>query len=314
MINGKQQIKVAIDFHTYSELILWPMGYTTTDVPPDLTFDDWDTMVTMGQAMAAMNGYTPEQSSDLYITDGTIVDWEYGQHGILNYTFEMYPETAGQGGFYPPDEVIPAETARNRGPVLYLLEQAACPYAVIGKSNEYCVASSTGYKSATSQAAVTSSSGDNNGFQTSPGNMLADDGLYAVDTNSGTSTSTSCTATQKDRHVLSNFGFSVPAGSTIQGIEVKLNSRVDSTSGSPRFCVQLSWNGGSTWTTPITSATLSTAETMYILGGVTNTWGRTWTNTDFNNANFRVRLTMVASNTSRDFSLDWVGVQVRHTP
>lgn len=314
VVNGKQQIKAAIDFHSYSELILWPMGYTTTDVPPDLTFDDWDTMVTMGQAMAAMNGYTPEQSSDLYITDGTIVDWEYGQHGILNYTFEMYPETAGQGGFYPPDEVIPAETARNRGPVLYLLEQAACPYAVIGKSNEYCVASSTGFNGATSQAAVTSGSGDNNGFQTSAGNMLVDDGLYAVDTNSGTNTSTSCTATQKDRHVLSNFGFSIPAGSTIQGIEVKLNSRVDSTSGSPRFCVQFSWNGGSSWTTAVTSATLSTAETMYILGGVTNTWGRTWTNTDFNNANFRVRLTMVASNNSRDFSLDWVGVQVRYTP
>ncbi len=314
VVNGKQQIKVAIDFHTYSELILWPMGYTTTDVPPDLTFDDWNTMVTMGQAMAAMNGYTPEQSSDLYITDGTIVDWEYGQHGILNYTFEMYPETAGQGGFYPPDEVIPAETARNRGPVLYLLEQAACPYGVIGKSNEYCVASSTGFKSAAAQSAVTSSSGDNNGFQTSAGNMFVDDGLYAVDTNSGTNTSTSCTATQKDRHVLSNFGFSIPAGSTIQGIEVKLNSRVDSTSGSPRFCVQFSWNGGSSWTTAVTSATLSTAETMYILGGVTNTWGRTWTNTDFDNANFRVRLTMVASNTSRDFSLDWVGVQVRYTP
>ena len=314
VLNGKQQIKVAIDFHTYQELILWPMGYTTTDVPPDLTYDDWNTMVTMGQAMAAMNGYTPEQSSDLYITDGTIVDWEYGQHGILNYTFEMYPKTSTQGGFYPPDEVIPAETARNRGPVLYLLEQAACPYGVIGRSNEYCVASSTGYRSAASQAAVTSGSGDNNGFQTSAGNMLVEDGLFAVDTNSWTSTTTSCTAAQKDRHVLSNFGFSIPAGSTVQGIEVKLNSKVDSTSGSPRFCVQLSWDGGATWTSAITSGTLSTAETMYILGGVTNTWGRAWTSTDFDNANFRVRLTMVASNTSRDFSLDWVGVQVRYTP
>ncbi len=314
VINGKQQITVAIDFHTYSELILWPMGYTTTNIPPDMTTDDWNTMVAMGQAMASTNGYTPQQSSDLYITDGTINDWLYAQHGILNYTFEMYPETAGQGGFYPPDEVIPAETSRNRDAVLYLLEQAACPYGVIGKSNEYCVATSTGFRSATAQAAVTSSSGDNNGFQTNAGNMLVDDGLYAVDTNSGTSTSTSCTATQKDRHVLSNFGFSIPAGSSIQGIEVKLNSRADSTSGSPRFCVQLSWNGGASWTTAVTSGTLSTAETIYTLGGVTNTWGRTWTNTDFDNANFRVRLVMVASNTSRDFSLDWVGVQVRYTP
>jgi carboxypeptidase T len=314
VVNGKQQIKVAIDFHTYSELILWPYGYTTTDIPADMTADDRNTMALMGQAMASTNGYTPEQASDLYITDGTINDWLYGQHGILNYTFEMYPVTSGQGGFYPPDEVIPTETARNREAVLYLLEQAACPYNAIGKGNEYCVASSTGFRNPTAQAAVTSGSGDNNGFQTNAANALADDGLYAVDTNSGTGTSTSCTSSAKDRHTFSNYGFTIPAGSTIQGIEVKLNSRVDSTTGSPRFCVQLSWNGGASWTTAVTSATLSTAETMYTLGGVTNTWGRAWTNTDFNDANFRVRLVMVASSTSRDYSLDWVGVQVRHTP
>ncbi len=314
VINGKQQITTAIDFHTYSELILWPYGYTTTNVPADMTTDDWNAMVAMGQAMAATNGYTPEQASDLYITDGTINDWLYAQHGILNYTFEMYPVTSSQGGFYPPDEVIPAQTARNRDAVLYLLEQSACPYGVIGKSNEYCVASSSGYRSAASQAAVTSSSGDNNGFQTSAASMLADDGAFAVDTNSGTGTATTCNSTAKDRHVLSNFGFNVPTGSTIQGVEVKLNSKVDNTTGAPKFCVELSWNGGTSWTTAVSSATLSTAETTYMLGGVTNTWGRTWTNTDFNDANFRVRLTMVASNTSRDFSLDWVGVQVRYTP
>ena len=127
-------------------------------------------------------------------------------------------------------------------------------------------------------------------------------------------TSTSCTSANKDRHVLYNFGFSVPAGSTIQGIEVKLNSKVDSTTGAPKFCVELSGKGGATWTTAISSATLSTNETIYPLGGVTNTWGRTWTNTDFDDANFRVRLVMVASNNSRVFSLDWVGVQVRYTP
>ncbi len=138
VINSKQQITVAIDFHSYSELILWPYGYTFTDVPADMNIDDYNTMVTMGQAMAATNGYTPEQSSDLYITDGTIVDWEYGQHRILNYTFEMYPRTSAQGGFYPGDEVIPAETSRNRAAILYLLDKAACPYDVIGKGAQYC--------------------------------------------------------------------------------------------------------------------------------------------------------------------------------
>ncbi|MBM3125730.1 MAG: zinc carboxypeptidase [Chloroflexi bacterium] len=138
VINGEQQITVAIDFHTYSELILWPYGYTTTDIPSDMNADDHATMVAMGQAMAATNGYTPEQASDLYITDGTINDWQYGVHRILNYTFEMYPRTSSQGGFYPPDEVIPAETSRNRASILYLLDKAACPYDVIGKGAQYC--------------------------------------------------------------------------------------------------------------------------------------------------------------------------------
>jgi len=38
----------------------------------------------------------------------------------------------------PPDEVIAAQTARNRGPLLYLIDMAACPYAAIGKASTYC--------------------------------------------------------------------------------------------------------------------------------------------------------------------------------
>jgi carboxypeptidase T len=137
IIGGVQQIKTNIDFHTYGELVLWPYGYTYTDVPADMTQDDHDVFVTMGQAMAALNGYTPQQGSDLYITDGTIDDWMYGAQSIFSFTFEMYP-AGSTPGFYPPDEVIPAETARNREPILYLLEKADCPYAVIGKQVEYC--------------------------------------------------------------------------------------------------------------------------------------------------------------------------------
>jgi len=85
-----------------------------------MTQDDHDAMVALGQAMAATNGYTPEQASDLYIFDGSINDWLYGVHRIFSYTFEMYPISTDQAGFYPPDEVIPAQTARNREAILYL--------------------------------------------------------------------------------------------------------------------------------------------------------------------------------------------------
>lgn len=317
VIGGEQQITVAIDFHTYSELVLWPYGYTYTDVPADMTQDDHAVLVAMGQAMAATNGFTPQQASDLYITDGTINDWLYGVHGILNYTFELYPKTSSQGGFYPPDEVIPAETSRNRAAVLYLLDQADCPYDVIGKGAIYCSGTppvDTGLRSPTGSAAVTSSAGDNNGYQTNPTNAFGNDSLFAVDTNSGTGTSTSCTSTAKDKHIYSNYGFSVPTGATVIGIEVRADGRADSTTGAPKFCVQLSWNGGASWTSAKTTSTLTTSEATYLLGGTTDTWGRTWASGDFSNTNFRVRIINVASNTSRDFSLDWLSVRVLYQP
>jgi hypothetical protein len=138
VVGGKQQITTNIDFHTYSELVLWPYGYTYTDIPADMKVDDHAVFTTLGKKMAATNGYKPEQASDLYITDGTIDDWMYGAQHIFAYTFEMYPGSFGGGGFYPPDEVIPRETSRNREAVLLFLEASDCPYEVIGKEQQYC--------------------------------------------------------------------------------------------------------------------------------------------------------------------------------
>ncbi|OEJ94623.1 M14 family metallopeptidase [Streptomyces thermolilacinus] len=138
VVGGKQQIRAAIDFHTYSELILWPYGWTYADTAPGMTQDDRDAFAAVGRKMAASNGYTPEQSSDLYVTDGSIDDWLWGDQRIFGYTFEMYPSGSSGGGFYPPDEVIERETARNRDAVLQLLENADCMYRSIGKQQQYC--------------------------------------------------------------------------------------------------------------------------------------------------------------------------------
>ncbi|MFE3786708.1 M14 family metallopeptidase [Streptomyces goshikiensis] len=137
VVGGKQQIKAAIDFHTYSELVMWPFGWTYNDTAPGMTADDLAAYKKTGLSMAASNGYTAEQSSDLYITDGTIDDWLWGNQKIFAYTFEMYPSSGG-GGFYPPDEVIDRETARNKDAVLQLLENADCMYRAIGKEAQYC--------------------------------------------------------------------------------------------------------------------------------------------------------------------------------
>ncbi len=136
-IGGVQQIKTAIDFHTYSELILWPYGYTTADTAPTMSTDVRNTFATLGQNMATTNAYKPEQASDLYIADGAIDDWLWGAEGIFGYTFEMYPKSSSPG-FYPPDEAIPAQTSRNREAVLRLLEISDCPYKAIGKETQFC--------------------------------------------------------------------------------------------------------------------------------------------------------------------------------
>ncbi|GGK21524.1 carboxypeptidase T [Pilimelia terevasa] len=137
VVGGKQQIKANLDWHSYSELILWPYGYTNKAVEPGLTQDDASTFQTWGKKMAESNGYTPKQASGLYITDGSSLDWLWAEHKIFGYTFEMYPKGASPG-FYPPDTVIEKETTRNKEASLFFMETADCPYKLIGKQDQYC--------------------------------------------------------------------------------------------------------------------------------------------------------------------------------
>jgi hypothetical protein len=126
VVHGRQQITAHIDFHSFSELVLWPYGFTTTETGPGLSAADAAVFRAMGEAMAATNGYLPEQSSHLYISDGSIGDWMWSQHRVWSYTFEMYPTSLTQGGFYPPANVIDRETARNDAAVDLLLRYADC--------------------------------------------------------------------------------------------------------------------------------------------------------------------------------------------
>ncbi|HEU0243592.1 MAG TPA: M14 family zinc carboxypeptidase [Candidatus Limnocylindrales bacterium] len=134
VVDGRQQIRVAISFHEYGRLVMWPYGYTTRNVPADMTTQDHDALAAIGRHMAATNGYTPEQASDLYVTSGTTRDYEYGRYRIFSYTFELSAVD------YPKDTRIATETGRNKEAVLYLAERAWCPLSVLGTavSNARC--------------------------------------------------------------------------------------------------------------------------------------------------------------------------------
>src|SRR5690606_6646352 len=131
------QIRASIDFHAFSEMVLWPYGHTRSATGPGLGPDASRTFKALGTSMAATNGYLPQQASGLYATDGTLDDWLWGAHHIFAFTFELYPRTSSPG-FYPPAAVLPRETARNREAVLLLLELADCPYRAIGREARHC--------------------------------------------------------------------------------------------------------------------------------------------------------------------------------
>ena len=125
VVGGRQQIKVAVSFHEFGRYVMWPYAATTGDLPSDMTGQDRAALVTIGKAMASRNGYRPMQASDLYVASGTTADWLYGTYRLAAFTVEMSAID------YPPDTAIASETGRNREAVLYLLERAWCPLAVV---------------------------------------------------------------------------------------------------------------------------------------------------------------------------------------
>ncbi len=74
---------VFMDVHSYSELVLWPWGYTNSNTGNQTAFR------TLGRKMAYFNDYMPQRSIELYATNGTTIDFAYGELGVAAYTMEL---------------------------------------------------------------------------------------------------------------------------------------------------------------------------------------------------------------------------------
>lgn len=129
VVDGRQQIRIHLSFHSFGRVIVWPWAYSSAGVPDT---DDRASLAAIGSEMARRAGYRGMQSNALYPTDGDQIDWMYGAHRIFSYTVELADRR------YPPDEMIPTETARAMPAVLYALDQAACPWNVIGRGAAHC--------------------------------------------------------------------------------------------------------------------------------------------------------------------------------
>jgi hypothetical protein len=136
VVNGVQQLKVILSLHSAGGLVLWPYSYTKEDVPSEMPQDDHRAFVALGKELANLNGYRPQQASDLYVVDGDQDDRAYYRWGIFTYTFEMRKGSAKR--YYPTLSELTNDINNNRPAVLHLLEQADCPYRAAGLEEEHC--------------------------------------------------------------------------------------------------------------------------------------------------------------------------------
>lgn len=74
---------IFMDIHSYSQLVLWPWGDTSTASPNVVP------LRTLGRRLAWFNNYSPQQSAQLYATDGATDDNFYGSLGVPAYTIEL---------------------------------------------------------------------------------------------------------------------------------------------------------------------------------------------------------------------------------
>lgn len=74
---------VFLDIHSFSQLVLWPWGDTTTLAPNAAGLE------MLGRRIGWFNGYDPQQSVGLYATSGTTDDTAYGRLGVPAYTIEL---------------------------------------------------------------------------------------------------------------------------------------------------------------------------------------------------------------------------------
>jgi carboxypeptidase T len=121
-----QKFAGLITYHSFSQLVLYPWGYTAEEVrdPVDRATLR-DLALGMSECICQVHGkvYTPQPSSRLYPTAGDTTDWTYGEYGIPSFTIELRPETVEEGGFILPASAIRPTWEENRPAAFHLIDR-----------------------------------------------------------------------------------------------------------------------------------------------------------------------------------------------
>jgi murein tripeptide amidase MpaA len=104
----------AIDWHSYSQLVLRPYGWTTGDSPDEARLKQIGDSISATVLGVHGMRYTSQKSIQLYVTTGTASDWFYGKEATegnqgyraAGYTIELR-DTGNYGFQLPANQIIP---------------------------------------------------------------------------------------------------------------------------------------------------------------------------------------------------------------
>lgn len=136
-----------------------------------------------------------------------------------------------------------------------------------------------------------------------PGNVTASDNTYATAAVNSTTS-----------HYLkaTNFGFSIPAGSTIDGVVVEWERKAN-TGGAVDNSVKLVKAGSVTGSDKSTGAWWSTTESFVSFGASNDLWGATLSASDVNDSTFGAALSGKSTFGSITLSVDSCRITVYYT-
>ena len=91
------EFKIALNYHSYSNLLLYVWGWTDTSSPDDVLLEEYAILMTKE------NGYTyGPGSTTIYPTNGGSDDWMYGEQNTKDLILSYTPEVGhGGDGFWP---------------------------------------------------------------------------------------------------------------------------------------------------------------------------------------------------------------------
>ena len=116
-LEGGRRVRVAFNYHTYGDLLLFPWGYDFVYTPDHALF------VTASQQLTAVNGYTYGIGPEiLYSTNGGSDDWMYGEQTTKRKIFSLTPEVGDW--FWPSSSQIVPLAVENLQANLLLMYYA----------------------------------------------------------------------------------------------------------------------------------------------------------------------------------------------